>query len=216
MIVEAQDEARAALAAAGDWLTGEQRIAVWREARDAAANPLDRDRKAALSPFGVAGEHAATEELSAEAVEVAHRVASDPGRLTRAWADPQIAALGAPTYAEIVGVTAIAMTLDKFSVATGDGTPPLPAPIDGAPTQQVPDDVGDVGAWVPQTLGPTTANVSRTLSGVPVTNNAWRSLVNSHYSRGREFAELMWDRALSRPQVELIAARVTALSECFY
>lgn len=204
------------MAGAGDWLTGTQRVAVWHEVRDAATNPLDHERKRALSPTGVPGEHAATAELSADAVEVVHRVASDPGRLTRSWADERIAALGAATYTELVGVTAIAKALDTFAAATGQGDRALPTPRPGEPAGEVPDDVGDVGAWVPQTLGPTLANVSRTLSGVPVTNATWRSLVNSHYSRGREFAELAWDRALSRPQIELVAARVTALSECFY
>ena len=32
---------------------------------------------------------------------------------------------------------------------------------------------------------------------------------------GRQ-GELVWDRPLSRPQVELIAARVSAVNECFY
>lgn len=216
MIVEAQNEAGGSLAAAGDWLTGAERIAAWREVRDAATNVLDEERKQALSPASVDGKHSATDVLSAEAVEVVHRVASDPGRLTRTWADKQMATLGAPTYTELVGVAAIAATIDRFDIAMEGEWQPLPQPVAGEPARVVPDNVGDVGAWVPQALGPTMANVSRTLSGVPQTNDIWRSLVNSHYSRGREFAQLAWDRALSRPQTELVAARVTALSECFY
>lgn len=204
------------LAEAGDWLTGAQRIDAWREARDAASNPLDQERKRALSVASVDGRHAASVQLSAEAVEVVHRVASDPGRLTRSWADTQIAALGAPTYTELVGVTAIAMVLDTFTRAIGEEPSTLPEPVPGEPSRVVPDDVGDVGAWVPQAVGPTRANVSRTLSGTPRTDATWRSLVDSHYSRGHQFVDLAWDRALSRPQTELVAARVTALSECFY
>ena len=216
MIAEAQAAARAALAGPGDWLTGPQRLDVWAQTRDAATNQLDGERRDALSPSAVPGTHSATAELSQAAVEVAHRVASDPGRLTRKWADEQIAQLGAATYTEVVGVTAIAKVIDKFDLATGCGLRPLPEPSPGKPAQQIPDDVGDVGAWVPQTLGPSRANVSRTLSGTPKTNDAWRPLVDSHYSRGAEFMRLEWDRALTRPQIELVAARVTALSECFY
>jgi len=215
-IAASREQARAALAGPGDWLTGAQRVDGWHEVRDAATNRLDRERKQALSPASVAGEHDATAELSSAAVEVVHRVASDPGRLTRAWAEKHIDALGAPMYTELVGVTAIAAVLDTFDLASGAGRRELPEPVEGAPARIVPPDVGDVGAWIPQKLGPTMANVSRTLSGVPETNAAWRSLVDSHYSRGREFAELTWNRALSRPQTELVAARVTALSECFY
>ncbi len=161
-------------------------------------------------------QHPASEFLPAAGVEVAHRVATDPGRLTRAWADQQIEALGETVYTEIVGVTAIASVIDHFHRAIGQPEPTLPSPTPGEPSQIRPDGVGDVGAWVSQSVGPTTANVSRTLSLVPVTNATWRSLVDSHYSRGAEFLEPVWSRALPRPAVELIAARTTSLNECFY
>jgi len=52
---------------------------------------------------------------------------------------------------------------------------------------------------------------------VPVTNRAWRGLSNGLYSRGEGFMDLRWDdRALNRPQAELVAARTTAELECFY
>ena len=60
------------------------------------------------------------------------------------------------------------------------------------------------------------ANVSRALSLVPRTNATWRALVAESYSRGPEMLELTWERALTRPQTELIAAQVSRLQECFY
>lgn len=216
MLTAAQDEAAAGLAHPGDWLTGAQRVAVWAEARNAAFNPLDRARREAVSPAAVEGRHPATAELSAAAVEVVHRVASDPGRLTRAWAAEAMAELGEETYAEIVGVTGIAFVLDRFRLAIGQPPRALPSPVEGEPARVRPDDVGDVGAWVAQTVHKARANVSRALSLVPRTNQVWRILVDSHYSRGAEFYRLVWDRPLSRPQVELVAARTTSLHECFY
>ena len=215
-IDDAQRAAADSLAAPGDWLTGVQRRAAWAEARSAATDELDLQRKAALSPNAVSGSHSATDELPAAAVEVVHRVMSDPGRLTRSWANEQIGALGEETYTELVGVTAIVATIDRFQRAMGRPEVPLPAAGEGDPSCVRPADVGDVGAWVSQTVGPTKANVSRTLSLVPVTNAAWRELVNSHYSRGPEFMNLSWDFAVSRPQAELVASRSTALNECFY
>lgn len=215
-IEHAQRDARDAVAAPGDWLTGVARLAVWREVRDSHTNPLDRARWTALSPNAVDGEHGATTELSAAAVEVVHRTATDPGRLTRSWAEAQIAALGEETYTELIGVTAIVTVLDRFDRAMGRPERPLPEPVDGEPTRARPDDVGDVGAWVSQTTGPTRANVSRTLSLVPTTNLPWRQLVDTHYSRGADFVNLRWEYPLSRPQAELVAARTTALNECFY
>ncbi len=204
------------LAAPGDWLTAAQRCDAWDQARQAATNPLDLERKAALSPYAVVGDHPATAELSAAAVEVVHRVASDPGRLTRTWADIQIAALGEETYTELVGVVAIAMVIDRYRLAMGLQTVAIPEPVPGDPARERPKDIGDIGAWVSQSTDKTLANVSRTLSMVPVTNATWRSLVTSHYSRGPEFMNLAWDQALTRPQTELVATRTTALNECFY
>lgn len=215
-IADAQRTAIGALGLAGDWLTGAQRVDAWRHARDAATNPLDVARKEALSPFAVDGSHEASTVLAVDAVEVVHRVASDPGRLTKAWADERIEALGEESYTELVGVVAIASVVDRYHAAIGDPLPPLPTPLDDEPARHRPDDVGDVGAWVAQTVGPSRANVSRTLSLVPVTNAAWRNLVDSHYSHGAEFMDAVWERPLTRPQVELVAARTTALNECFY
>lgn len=81
-IEEAQRSAVEAIAQPGDWLTGHERIAVWREVPDSRTNPLDQTRREALSPNAVDGEHPATAGLSASAMEVVHRTASDPGRLT--------------------------------------------------------------------------------------------------------------------------------------
>lgn len=215
-IEEAQRNTVHDIARPGDWLTGHERIAVWREVRDSHRNPLDQARREAISPNAVHGEHHATAELSASAREVVHRTASDPGRLTRSWAEEHIATLGEEIYTELVGVTAIVTVLDRFDRAIGRPERELPEPVDGQPARIRPDDVGDVGAWVSQSTGPTRANVSRTLSLVPTTNRTWRQLVDTHYSRGAEFTNLRWEFPLSRPQAELVATRTTALNECFY
>ena len=215
-IVDAQRTVGEATAGPGDWLAGRERVAVWREIRSSQTDRLDQERRQALTPNAVSGRHEATAELSAAAMEVVHRTASDPGRLTRAWADEQIAELDEETYTELVGVTAIVSVLDRFDGAMGRAERRLPEPIHGEPARVRPDDVGDVGAWVSQSTGPTKANVSRTLSLVPRTNLLWRRLVDTHYSRGAEFMNLQWEFPLSRPQAELVAARSTALNECFY
>jgi hypothetical protein len=216
LISDARDTARRALAGPGDWLTGAERIAVWQHVRDAATNELDRRRLAALTPSAVDGSHPASGPLSATDVDVVHRIASDPGRLTRAWAEAAMAVIGEERYTELVGVTAIAAALDRFDDAMGTPRVDLPEPVAGEPTRVRPDGVGDTGAWVSQTVEKTRANVVRTLSLVPVTNEAWRAIVDSHYTRGPQFFDLAWDRALRRPQVELLAARTTVAQQCFY
>lgn len=181
------------LARPGDWLSGAERIGIWREVR---------------------GE--ATDRLSPPAVDVVRRVTTAPGELTKEWATEAMADLGEERYTELVGVTATCVTVDHFRSARGLDRQPLPEPIEGEPLQVRPADVGDIGAWVSQSVDKSLANVSRALSLVPATNEMWRVLVGAFYSRGAEFLELTWDRALSRPQVELVAARTTSLNECFY
>ena len=211
------ERATESLTGAGDWLTGEQRRAAWLECRDAATNELDLARKAAISPTAVPGGHQATEQLPAEAVEVLHRIASDPGRLTRSWADDTMAAIGDTTYTELVGIAALSAAVDTYAWALGGAEAPVPEAAAGEPARLRPDSVGEVGAWVPQTLAGGRANVSRSLSLVPETNMAWVGIVDSMYSRSPDFDSLDWShRALSRPQVELVAARTTAEMECFY
>jgi len=216
LITAALDDAAESLVGPGDWLTGSQRRAAALEARDARTNELDQQRRDALSPNAVPGGHEATAELQAEAVEVIHRVASDPGRLTQVWADEKMTVLGEETYTELVGIAACTAVLDMFAWAMTGDDGQLGDNTAGSPANERPDDVGDVGAWVSQTTGTGMANVSRSLSLVPVTNRAWVGLVQALYSRGPEFLDLSWDRALSRPQVELVAARTTAELECFY
>lgn len=211
-----RDAAYAEVARAGDWLTAAERVAVWREVRDAATNELDRRRAESLSPNAVQGRHPASGPLSAVDVEVVHRIAIDPGRLTRSWAEAAMAEIGEERYTELVGVTAIVTVLDTFARAMGWPAPELPDPVAGEPTRERPEGMGDTGAWVSQVVEKTRANVTRTLTLVPVTNGTWRTLVDSHYTRGPQFFDLAWSRPLSRPQVELVAARTTVAQQCFY
>lgn len=206
----------AELAAPGDVWDAFSRRAALEEARAARTCELCDARRGTLSPEAITGEHGPSGILSAASVEVIHRVVNDPGRLTRRWADAQIAALGDAVYAELVAITAIIVAIDVYARSIGVPPPDLCEPIDGPPARERPAGLGDVGAWIPMTEQKVLANVSRALSLVPVTNTTWRTLVNDSYSRGPQMLALTWERALSRPQVELVAARVSQLNECFY
>ena len=76
--------------------------------------------------------------------------------------------------------------------------------------------MGDAGGHIDMELDFRGPNVARSLSLAAEDHLRWRALVLSFYSRD-SFMEMIWDdRALSRPQVELLAARTSALNECFY
>jgi hypothetical protein len=206
LVAELHQRLLAELATPGDWWDAAARRALMEEARAAVG--------CARCAAGL--RHGSVSMLPVAAVEVVHGVVNESGRLTRAWASRQIDELGDARYAEIVGLTATIVAIDVAARAVGDLPPVLAAPIDGAPAELRPGDVGPVGAWIPMTEEKLLANVTRALSLVPRTNATWRTLVTESYSRGPEMLELTWHRALTRPQTELIAAQISRLQECFY
>ena len=206
-----------ALAEPGDWLDARTRAAMVEVVR-AGADCAVCDARAAVAAPSMAGlEHAPQAGLPAAWVDALHRITRDNARLSRAWAEGVMAQLGTEPYVEAIGLAASVRLMDTFRRLTGREPAPLPEPRPGEPARARAEGVGDVGAWVPQSLEKTRANVTRALSCVPRTDAlVWRPLVDAHYSRGAEFAALVWDRALTRPQVELVAATVTHANECFY
>jgi hypothetical protein len=148
-------------------------------------------------------------------LEAARRVAIDAHRIERVWAERIIAALGDAPYVELVSVAVCVTAIDAFAEAMGVAVAPLPEPKPGAPSRVRPDGMGEGVAWVPMTepwVGP---NVARALSLVPGGQHSFMSLTAAMYAFG-DFAELVWERPLTRPQIELVAARVSSVNECFY
>ena len=77
----------------GSWWSGAERVAVVAESRAAEHCSLCRTRQQALSPNAVQGRHESAGALSDTALDVIHRLRTDPGRLSRAWYE-QIRAAG--------------------------------------------------------------------------------------------------------------------------
>jgi hypothetical protein len=217
------------LARPGAWWTGAERVAIAAEVRAARDCTLCRERKAALSPHAVPGEHAATALLPAPAVEAAHRIASDSARLTRAWYEKTLAAgLSEAHYVELLGVSVTVVNLDALHRALGVAPEPLPEPLAGEPSRERPP-AALGGAWVPWLAldsaegralfggRPRVPNVARALSLVPDAVRQLMELSEAHYL---PIDEVVDPRArvpaLSRAQMELVAGRVSALNECFY
>ena len=77
------------LAGPGRYLGGAQRVAAAAEVRAAWSCTLCRERKQALSPFSVDGEHdhASASVLSDAAIDTVHRLVTDASRLSRSWVE---------------------------------------------------------------------------------------------------------------------------------
>src|SRR6185369_7494283 len=127
------------VASPGSWWTAAERIAIAEEARAAERCSLCTARKQELSPNAVQGRHDRRSELPDPAIEVIHRVRTDPGRLSRAWFDGIIAdGLDEGRYVELVGVVAMMSGVDAFARALGIDPRPLPEPKVGSPSRYRP------------------------------------------------------------------------------
>lgn len=219
------------LARPGSWLTGEQRIALARESRAAGDCALCRERRQSLSPEHPAGRHARSSDLPEPLLELAHRVRGDPQRLSRGWFERTLeSGVGEGSYVEAVGIVAFTAGIDYFCRAIGLPPFALPEPVPGEPSRHVPEGLSDGGAWV-RTLAPEDAsgpeeslyggapfvpNIVRALSQVPDHARHLQRDMRSHYVGLDQLVNPRAGRDLDRRQIELVAARVSALNECFY
>ena len=201
------------LAVAGTWWTATERVAIVAATRRSLPLPLG---EAAPDTAGLS-DAIGPDGLSPLTHEVVRRLAFDAGRITREWATAVIERMGLGYYVETVALVVQTVPIDLLCDLLGRPRQDLPVPRTGEPSRVVPDGLGQEGAFVPWAvdgwLGP---NVARALSFVPEDNSRHVGIVRSMYS-GQHFEEMVWrHRALSRPQVELVAARTSAVNECFY
>ena len=230
-LIDAHTEAWDRIASPGTWLTGERRIAVAVEIRQALACEFCAEIKDALSPNAVTGTHTTISNLSDAEVELIHRVVSDPGRLSEPWSQEVLAGgLSEGEYVEIAGTIASVMVMDTCTMALGVADTDLPDAIAGEPTRYLPPGAKVEAAWLPivepedavetdEPLypSPKAGYIYRGLSMVPESMRNYWAMANEHYLPGEfiyQFDKTI--RALERPQMELMAARVSALHQCAY
>ncbi len=216
-------------AAPGAFLDGATRRALVEATRAARACRLCASRRAALSPAAVAGTHERAGHdgaLGAPLVELAHRLTTDPGRVTTAWFDALIAAgLSREEYVEATGLVGAATVVDTHAVALGGVVPSLPGPEPGEPSGEANPVVVDAGARVPimdadrplppwdRRPGPgKVANIARALALVPFAQHEFWDVFTPHYRP----LQLEPGDAMGRPQIEFVASRTSALNACFY
>lgn len=229
-LVQAHERAWAAIARPGTWLTGERRVALAAEIRKAHACAHCARIKAALSP-NLPGQHETLGKASEAEAELIHRVVNDPGRLSESWSQSVLArGLSEGEYVEIVGLIAMVMMMDTCMRALGLPERALPAPLAGKPSHYRPHGAKKKAAWLPLVEpedaveadgdlypNPKAGYIYRGLSLVPQSVRDYWALANCHYLPG----ELVYQfdksiRAISRPQTEVLAARVSALHQCAY
>ena len=164
-------------------------------------------------------------------VEVIHRVRTDAGRLTQAWFDGVLeTGLTDAEYVEIVGVVATTTALDTFSRAMGTPIALSPEARAGEPSRRRPKGARRTIAWVP-TLAPEdltpedvdpftqfgSVHIQRALSLVPEAVIGFFDLDVALYLPQDAIRDFDHEyRAISHAQLELIAAKASAINGCFY
>ncbi len=219
------------LAAPGTWWTGAERVAIAAEVRHAPSCALCMQRKAALSPYTVRGDHDSQGALAQPVVDIVHRIVTDAGRLKQSWVREAVANdVSEERYVEIVGIVALVTALDTFDHALGRARRPLPVPMPGEPRKARPAGAKRDLAWVhtvaPQDLAPGDPdpyavhgekNIHRALSLVPQEVFNFFDLDVELYLKDDEIRAFgTKHRALTHAQIEMLAARVSALNGCYY
>ncbi|PCJ24984.1 MAG: hypothetical protein COA96_08295 [SAR86 cluster bacterium] len=220
------------LARPGSWWAGEQRIAIAQETRNAVECEFCVQRKAALSPYGLQGEHDGDSKLDNIATDAVHRIITDQSRITQAYIDDLAQqGLSNEAYVELSGIVVAVFSIDEFHRALGINLETFPDAEPGEPSHYRPDKaVAGIG-FVPM-LPPDaatgnesdlwhneqTANVLRALTLVPDALRDWMKIGAAQYLTMEGMASMSQQegRALNRMQIELVAGRVSAINECFY
>ena len=220
------------LAKPGYWWTGAERVAIASEVRNAWQCALCKERKAALSPYAISGDHDRVSTLPEAALDAIHRVTTDSGRLKKDWYDETLESgqISDGQYVEIIDVLVAVVSIDSFCHGIGVPLHRLPEPEPGSPSSYRPAAAQLEMAWVPTIpSGQATGaegdlygesgqgpNVIRALSLVPDAVRQLSDLSLAHYLTVEQMRDLTLGRTLSRAQMELVASRVSALRECFY
>ena len=124
------------LAKPGSWFNGAERVAIANEVRNALQCPFCAERKTALSPYALKGDHLKGDVLSDDVVDAVHRVVTDQTRITKKYVQDNVQkGLSEEHYVELVGIVVSVFSIDEFHRALGLPLESLPLPVAGEPDE---------------------------------------------------------------------------------
>ena len=205
------------IASAGSWWTGAQRVELARTALMAIADADPLPPWVAMSST----DRFASGLAPAAAHDIAYRLARHAGTITHEVYRAVVAEIDELPYVELCAIVSTVAAVAHFCRNIGVELPDFPAPADGRPTGARPERVERAELnWVPVAApADQVAAVVQAYTAVPGEMvNTWR-MADAQYMPEPEMVDPGWTRrpgGLSRAQMELVAARVTQLRECFY
>ena len=216
---EAYRQAWEHIARPGSWWTAAQRVELANTAIAAIRDIEPLPPWASVS--AVEGRLPEGPTAPAVAHDATYRITRHAGTITEDLYRKVSAELGPLPYVELVSIVTTVAAYVHFCRNVGIEAAPLPGPQPGDPTGDQPDElVQPQYNWVPvQAPADQLAAVVQAYTAVPGEfTNLWR-LSDAQYMPGDKMIDPEWTRredGLSRPQTELVAARVAQLRECFY
>jgi hypothetical protein len=206
------------VAAPGSWYSGAQRVELAGTVLVAIA---EADPLPPWVGYSVAGRLPEDHLAPAIAHDIAYRLARHAGTMTEPVYRMAVEQLGELPYVELCAIVSTVAAVAHFSRNIGVPLPTLPAPIPGPPTGERPAEIAQAALnWVPVAApADQVAAVVQAYSAVPgEMTNTWR-MADAQYMPEPEMVDPAWQRrpgGLTRAQMELVAARVAQLRECFY
>jgi hypothetical protein len=217
-LVEAHRLAWEHLAAPGSWFTGAQRVEL---ATTALAAIADADPVPPWVGASAAGRLPADRVAPDAAHDAAYRLARHAGTVTEDVFRTYAHRLGELPYVELCALVSTVAAVAHFHRNVGLPIPPLPAAVPGEPTGDRPERLAPATLnWVPVAApADEVAAVVQAYSAVPGEwTNTWR-MADAQYMPEPAMVHPDWSRrpgGLTRAQMELVAARVAQLRDCFY
>jgi hypothetical protein len=206
------------LASPGSWWTGAQRIELARTALLAIA---DADPVAPWVGVTSTGRLPAQLVAPGSAHDFVYRLARHAGTITHAVYRATVEEVGELPYVELCGIVSTVAAVAHFCRNIDTPIPPLPAPVAGEPSGARPERLEQPRFnWVPVAEpADAVAAVLQAYTAVPGEHvNNWR-MASVQYMPAEEMMHPDWTRrpgGLSRAHMELVAARLTLVRECFY
>lgn len=216
-LVAAHREAWAALGRPGTWFSGAQR-------RELAATAVRALTEADTlppwtAPSTVDGWLPADRVAPDAAHDAMYRISAHASTLTESWYEQMSGTLGDLAYVEVVAMACTIAAVVTFRRGAGLTPWELPEASAGDPTNEIPPDlVSPELNWVRVTSrADERAAVVQAFTSVPAEHDRLWTLASAQYIPDLEMVDPRWTRGtLSRPQMELVAARISQLRECFY
>ncbi len=216
-LVEAHRLAWEHIASPGTWWTAAERVEL------ATTVKVSIDDDDPLPPWvGVTtSDRVPAERVAPDAAhDIAYRIGRHAGTITADVARVAMDEIGELPYVELCAIASSVAAVVHFCRNVGVAVPEFPAPSGGEPTRDHPELAKADLNWVPVAApADEWAAVVQAYTAVPAEQtNTWR-MADAQYIPPAEMVHADWMRrpgGLTRPQTELVAARIAQLRECFY